>query len=58
MVANDALYGVTQSCNFTSRMIDPEKHYWIMGFSWGGSSAVYTGLDMIRKPIIDDENSK
>ena len=26
-----------------------------MGFSWGGSAAVYTGLDIIRSPIIDSQ---
>jgi hypothetical protein len=27
-----------------------------VGFSWGGNVAVYTALDIIRKPIIKDDN--
>ncbi len=53
MGAADALYGLKHMQSHPK--INPEKIA-VMGFSWGGSAAVYTGLDMIRKPIIDDEN--
>jgi len=48
MGAADALYAL----KFLHKhpKINPEK-IGIMGFSWGGNVAVYTALDIIRKPI-------
>ena len=53
MGAADALYAL----KFLHKhpKINPEK-IGIMGFSWGGNVAVYTALDIIRKPIIKDDN--
>ena len=53
MGAADALYAL----KFLHKhpKINSEK-IGIMGFSWGGNVAVYTALDIIRKPIIKDDN--
>jgi len=53
MGAADALYAL----KFLHKhpKINPEK-IGIVGFSWGGNVAVYTALDIIRKPIIKDDN--
>ena len=52
MGAADALYGLKHMQSHPK--IDPKK-IGVMGFSWGGSAAVYTGLDIIRSPIIDSQ---
>lgn len=53
MGAADALYAL----KFLHKhpKINPEK-IGIVGFSWGGNVAIYTALDIIRKPIIKDDN--
>lgn len=53
MGAADALYAL----KFLQKhpKINAEK-IGLMGFSWGGSATVYTALDIIRKPIIKDDN--